>query len=234
MAAKQEDKTQAKDAKGGAAKDTKDEKKEKDPKKAQPDAKADKGAKTDKADKGAAGDKEKQEGAEVAEGDKAKVLQKGLAFLKAGGVFYVILGLNFIVASVVFSYVYYLKFVYKKPTITDTMAMEEVKQKAEEMVEIIEYKLEPFVVNLSKHDKNKYLNARFTLIALDFDTKNELDKKVDKIRDAIISILNEKSAGEISTVQGKLFLKDQIVTSINRILLRGSVKEVYIESFVVQ
>ena len=53
-------------------------------------------------------------------------------------------------------------------------------------------------------------------------------------RDQIVKILNSKKYEDIETIQGKLFLKDQIATSMNGILHKGSVKDVYFNEFVVQ
>jgi len=128
----------------------------------------------------------------------------------------------------------YIKHFKKSSFISDDQLKEKIVKEIKGYPDFIEYKLEPFTVNLKKSKLDNYLNARFTLIAIDHDTKGELDRKVDLIRDKIIEILNNKSALDLVSVQGKLFLKDQIVTQINTILNKGSVKEVYIESFVIQ
>jgi flagellar FliL protein len=53
-------------------------------------------------------------------------------------------------------------------------------------------------------------------------------------RDQIVKILNSKKYIDIETIQGKLFLKDQIQTAMNKMLQKGSVKDVYFSEFVVQ
>jgi flagellar FliL protein len=129
---------------------------------------------------------------------------------------------------------YYTKFAYHKPTITDKKVMVEIEEQKDKLMDFIDYKLEPFTVNLNKSPYGKFVNTKFTLLAVDYATKDELDKKIDKVRDSIISILNKKYPEELSSIQGKLFLKDQIVTTINGLLEKGSIREVYIETFIIQ
>ena len=53
-------------------------------------------------------------------------------------------------------------------------------------------------------------------------------------RDSIIRILNSKSFSDVESVQGKLHLKNEIVTKLNGSLKKGVVKNVYFSDFVVQ
>jgi flagellar FliL protein len=55
-----------------------------------------------------------------------------------------------------------------------------------------------------------------------------------KARDAILAILYNKTFEEVETVQGKLFLKDQITLALNQILPIGIVKDVYFSKFQVE
>lgn len=55
-----------------------------------------------------------------------------------------------------------------------------------------------------------------------------------KARDRILGILGERTFSEIESIQGKLFLKDEIARQLNGILDSGVVKNVYFSQFVVQ
>lgn len=167
---------------------------------------------------------------EIVEEQEKKVSEKS----KVPILLLLVLSLNFLVVFGIAFFIFYSKFIYKKPIITNKQIEEQIVDNVNQFPEFIEYKLEAFTVNLKKAKSNNYLNARFTLIAVDYETKGEIDKKVDVIRDKIIEVLNTKTPIELVSVQGKLFLKDQIVTEVNAILKHGSVKEVYIESFVIQ
>jgi flagellar protein FliL len=207
------------------------------PEKEQPsgkEGKDTKGGKTGKEDKG-----KKEEGKQPAEAPAKSKAQALRDFFKKGFsnlpiIIYALVALNLILMVSAMSYIYYIKFVYKRPIVTEKSAKAEIDEKKDGTAEIIEYKLDPFTVNMSKAKGKRYVNAKFDLIAVNWETRDELDKKVDKIRDAIIKILDDKYPEELITVQGKLFLKDQIVTEVNRILSRGSIKEVFIESFLIQ
>lgn len=169
--------------------------------------------------------------------DKNKVQEKKRVELdpdKVSKTFLIIVGISFFIIISSAFFIFYLKVIYQRPIISNQELENKVIEDAEAYPEFIEYKLEPLTVNLKRTNEDNYVNTKFTLIAVDYETKGELDKKVDIIRDKIIEILSNKTAIELVSVQGKLFLKDQIVTEVNAILKRGSVKEAYIESFVIQ
>ena len=153
---------------------------------------------------------------------------------KISKLYLIMIGVSFFITLGSAFFIFYLKKIYQKPVISNQFLEDKVIKEAEGYPEFIEYKLEPLTVNLKKTNVDNYVNCKFTLIAVDYETKGELDKKVDVIRDKIIEILSNKTAIELVSVQGKLFLKDQIVTDVNAILKKGSVKEVYLENFVIQ
>jgi flagellar FliL protein len=55
-----------------------------------------------------------------------------------------------------------------------------------------------------------------------------------KVRHRIIELLTSRGYDEVESLQGKLFLKDEIAQSINQTLDRGVVKDVFFSEFVVQ
>lgn len=54
-----------------------------------------------------------------------------------------------------------------------------------------------------------------------------------RARDRILNILGETSFSDIESIQGKLYLKDEIAKQLNQILDHGVVKGVYFSQFVV-
>jgi flagellar protein FliL len=66
-----------------------------------------------------------------------------------------------------------------------------------------------------------------------FEEIIDIDNRA-RARDKIISILNKKEFSEVESLQGKLFLKDQITNELNTMLVEGVVKDVYFTEFVVQ
>lgn len=76
-------------------------------------------------------------------------------------------------------------------------------------------------------------------LALEFDPKNadlyaEVESKMPRINDMIITTLSSKAYEEISTSQGKLNLKNEFLRRINAMLSKGRLYNVYITGFTVQ
>ena len=55
-----------------------------------------------------------------------------------------------------------------------------------------------------------------------------------EIRDTILRIIQRKSYQDLETLQGKLLLKNEILTEINRLLTNGVIRDVYFYEFVIQ
>lgn len=96
--------------------------------------------------------------------------------------------------------------------------------------------LESFVVNLTDPAGNRYLKLA---LAVDVPEDNselqaEIEKRIPMIRDIVIASLSAKTYEEISTSQGKVFMKQELVRRINSILTSGRLNDVYITEFVVQ
>lgn len=76
-------------------------------------------------------------------------------------------------------------------------------------------------------------------LALEFDPKNsalyaEVEAKMPRITDMIITTLSSKAYEEISTSQGKVNLKNEFLRKINAMLAKGRLYNVYITGFTVQ
>lgn len=145
-----------------------------------------------------------------------------------------LMGLNIITMVGGGAAIYYLKANGQRPAITED------KERAElaEDREIREDKpvmltLDPFTINLDGRPRKLVR----TTIQLEMLSEAGYEEAVDLTpveRDQIVKIFNSKKYEDIETIQGKLFLKDQIMTAMNTILHKGSVKEVYFNEFVVQ
>ena len=59
-------------------------------------------------------------------------------------------------------------------------------------------------------------------------------KEVPKIRDSLIILLTSKGFDDISSIQGKLKLREEILYRINNVLGEGKAKAIYFTDFVVQ
>lgn len=130
--------------------------------------------------------------------------------------------------------VYYLKSNGQRPTITEEKERAELAEDREVREEKpVLLTLDPFTINLDGRPRKLVR----TTIQLEMLSEAGYEEAVDLTpveRDQIVRILNSKKYEDIETIQGKLFLKDQIMTAMNTILHKGSVKEVYFNEFVVQ
>lgn len=96
------------------------------------------------------------------------------------------------------------------------------------------FSLDPFIVNLTDDSGEKYLKVNLTLELGKGIVKEELDKRLPQIRDVILILLSSKSFADIKNVQGKLRLREEIISRLNNTLVTGEIKEVYFTEFVVQ
>ncbi len=96
--------------------------------------------------------------------------------------------------------------------------------------------LESFVVNLTDPAGNRYLKLALAVEVPEdnIELQAEIDKRIPMIRDIVIASLSAKTYEEISTSQGKVFMKQELVRRINSILTSGRLNDVYITEFVVQ
>ncbi len=98
----------------------------------------------------------------------------------------------------------------------------------------VTYSLEPFTVNLADTDDQRIVQVKVTLEMLNEDGFEEVVSMGAHARDTIVTILNGKEFPELQTIQGKLFLKDEITVALNKQLKRSFIKDVYFSRFVLQ
>lgn len=90
--------------------------------------------------------------------------------------------------------------------------------------------LETFIVNLAGSKGRKVLKVNIELEVKSHKETNvlsEIDSRKAQIRDFIIIILSSKSYEEISTKEGKDFLRGEIKDNINTFLSKGKITNVY-------
>jgi flagellar basal body-associated protein FliL len=94
--------------------------------------------------------------------------------------------------------------------------------------------LDSFVVNISDRERDRYLKLKAELELSIPELSDELDQRMPQIRDLIISLLGSKSFEEVRTIEGKNFLREEMLLRINALLVSGKVKRVFFTEFVVQ
>ncbi len=100
----------------------------------------------------------------------------------------------------------------------------------------VNYQLESFIVNLM--DKSG-LGKRYLKVTLVLELGGESDKIVlennkSRLRDTMLLLLSSQYFSEINTMEGKLELKQVLLSRINQVLGPGIVRRIYFTEFVVQ
>ena len=100
----------------------------------------------------------------------------------------------------------------------------------------IVFPLESFVVNLV--DKTglgkRYLKVTVALEVNDENKKKRVEEHRAELRDTVLLLLSSQSFREISTMDGKLELKQALLSRINQALGGVVVRKLYFTEFVVQ
>ena len=98
------------------------------------------------------------------------------------------------------------------------------------------FPLESFIVNLA--DKTglgkRYLKLTLALEVNDEGNKKMLEAHTAELRDTILLLLSSRSFREISTMDGKLELKQALLSRINQAIGGVVVRKLYFTEFVVQ
>jgi flagellar FliL protein len=96
------------------------------------------------------------------------------------------------------------------------------------------YSLDTMIVNLSDHGGKRYLRVTMALELNDPDAVTTIESRLPQVRDAILTILPTKTYDEISTTDGKIALRNQVMEKINSLITKGRVDNIYFTEFVVQ
>lgn len=125
---------------------------------------------------------------------------------------------------------------WTNPKITEDELVRQLASEApKDIVGPFIYTMDKFTVNLGGEPKRS-IRLEINLELLDqvgFEEIINTENRA-KARDRIVDLLNTKTLSDIETLQGKLFLKENIAHEINQILPRGAIKDIYFTEFVVQ
>lgn len=107
---------------------------------------------------------------------------------------------------------------------------EDELQEGEEALGAI-YPLESFVVNLQG---GRYIRCQIQLEFVERDVPQRFYARLIPVRDSLIKLLAMRSADDATSEKGRDTLKNDIKETVNEILKREEVKNVYFTQFVVQ
>jgi flagellar FliL protein len=92
--------------------------------------------------------------------------------------------------------------------------------------------METFLVNLSGNRGNKLLKVNMELEVEGESVMTEIEKRKPQIRDIIIILLSSKTYAQLSSTEGKEFLRDEIRDTVNSFLTKGKIKRVHFTEFI--
>ena len=148
--------------------------------------------------------------------------------------FYGFIGVNILVLIGGLVFVYMNTLGYHPPSFDEDGAKRELASFEENLRgEPVLYHLDTVATNLDGFPR-RLIRVDMTLEMLDDEGFEEIMKSGALARDAVIRVLNSKTYADLASVQGKLQLKNQIITKLNGLMETGVVKNVYFKDFVVQ
>jgi flagellar FliL protein len=112
----------------------------------------------------------------------------------------------------------------------EELAKEDIK----EYVKKPTYLLDTFIVNLSDPKGKRYLRVTMDLEMSKEDLREEIEMREPQIRNIILMILPSRTVEGVQSIEGKIALRDEIITEVNNILSNGSITNLYFTEFVVQ
>jgi flagellar protein FliL len=123
---------------------------------------------------------------------------------------------------------------FKSPKVTEDELNKEMLEFRKTLEEpSIYYTMDAFNTNLDGLPR-RFIRVEVSVEMYDKEGFEELVTLGGHARDSIMRILNGKRFDQIETVQGKLQLKNDIISYLNDALKRGVVKNVYFTKFQVQ
>ena len=117
----------------------------------------------------------------------------------------------------------------QNPAIAEDIAVEEEENAIGPL-----YSLDTMIVNLADHGGKRYLRVTMALELSDSDALTTIESRLPQIRDAVLMILPTKKYGDVSTTEGKIALRSEVMEKINGLMTKGQVNNIYFTEFVVQ
>jgi flagellar FliL protein len=116
----------------------------------------------------------------------------------------------------------------------DPSHVEEITVKEEENAIGPLYSLDTMIVNLADHGGKRYLRVTMALELSDPEALTTIETRLPQVRDAILMILPAKNYDDVSSTDGKIALRNEVMEKINGLMTKGRVNNIYFTEFVVQ
>jgi flagellar FliL protein len=108
----------------------------------------------------------------------------------------------------------------------------ETKKEEKKEVKTALVALDAFVLNLA--EQGRFLKVTIQLELTDVASQQLVTEKTPQLRDAIITLMSSKSVESVSSAEGKLLLKDELLLRANQAVGKEVFKNLYFTEFVMQ
>ncbi|MDR3710514.1 MAG: flagellar basal body-associated FliL family protein [Capsulimonadaceae bacterium] len=95
-------------------------------------------------------------------------------------------------------------------------------------------RLDEFLVNLADPSNDHYLKTNITLGLKEGVAEEQFKENTAPVRDAVLMLLTTKKLDDVRTPEGKVKLKEELKTAVNKALGKDEVLEVDFETFATQ
>ncbi|SPF31267.1 Flagellar FliL protein [Syntrophobacter sp. SbD1] len=96
------------------------------------------------------------------------------------------------------------------------------------------HEVDTFMVNLADAGGKRFLKATMKFKVDSPSVADECKSRNFEIRDIILTLLTSKETTEVITPDDKLALKKQIMETVNSVLRKGHIQDVYFTDFIIQ
>lgn len=96
------------------------------------------------------------------------------------------------------------------------------------------FSMDTFIVNLVDPHGKRYLKLRLELELNADEVRVEVDRRMPQFKDTILTLLSSKTYEDVSSLEGKLQLRAEMISMLNRYLQSGSIENIYFTEFIVQ
>jgi flagellar FliL protein len=129
----------------------------------------------------------------------------------------------------------YTEMVYVKPTTSDKVELQALKEDSKKAVAPEVYKMDKLIINLNAQGSRlRFLDVEVHLVPFKSDSIEMIKGQDPYVKDAIIDIASNMAPDELNTVAGKVLLEERIRRRLNDFFGKSIIKEIFFSRFVVQ
>ncbi len=96
------------------------------------------------------------------------------------------------------------------------------------------FPMDTFIVNLVDPHGKRYLKLRMELELSAEELRLEVDRRMPQFKDTILTLLSSKTYEDVSSLEGKLQLRAEMMSMLNQYIESGSITNIYFTEFIVQ